>query len=560
MPNPRSETVPEIGGIHFRHPELARLAKDRYTPEDLQRIEFKLILAKTLDITVDRKTSLDLNGKRHQLALVHATEASEESTGTEMSPKNIWIRDQTLVAKAKMDMWETDRSRYQHEGELSKEILVSTLDIMSTPAQLDRFDSIIDGSKDKDNFHNWPYIFLETAHIDGKEPNNWRHIQDAWQMLAFSTFDAIEKGLLSVDELEDHHKQFLAATVPFLESVNFVNQKNSGSWEELMSLRTSVLGVETGMLAKIRNTALEKNGTVKKGFEFLEEGYEKAQQAKVEPSPYNFGETLNRMVHGGLNEIAKRLPEETPRDLSDHDAEYRGADASLIYLLNFGIPKLLADKYSIKDAGRPLSKFEIEMMILEQINTLKGENGIRRYANDSYQGENWHTKMIQSKIKAIKAEVKQQESEHPDHPEEALIVKFEKRHEAVGEEHPPEWTLFDPQISSYFGIEAYWSSDKAEKAAYEELATEHLNRTLSNITGPEEYHTQQTHGHYGITQAPELRIPECFNYYSYTKNGKKVNRAVASPHLPLNWSVAETHKALAINLSLAKYNAYALAS
>lgn len=61
------------------------------------------------------------------------------------------------------------------------------------------------------------------------------------------------------------------------------------------------------------------------------------------------------------------------------------------------------------------------MLILNQVKTLQGKHGIKRYLDDSYEGPNWNSKTIQSQIEGIKDEVKQHEKEDPDHPDQTLI-------------------------------------------------------------------------------------------------------------------------------------------
>lgn len=530
----------EVPGISFRNPYIAEKARRHYLPVEIHEIEDTLTMEETHTVTIDHNNYITKDGRHKPIAVVHAT---EEETGTEMSPKNLWIRDQALVADSKLTMWKLAPKRYKKEGEEAKDILVSTLDIMSTPAQQDRFQDIIQGG-DASNFHKWPYIFLETDHLDGEKENKWRHKQDAWQMLVYSTFDALEHGLLHVEDLDDDHKKMLGAAVPFLRAANFVEQPNSGSWEELEAKRTSVLSVETAMLHKIRQFA------GKDGYEFLEAGY-KALPQDDEPKP--FTQALDEMIDQGLTAIAKRLPDEAP-DYDKTASEYRTADGALVYALRYGIPKLLADNYQIAYANSTLSEFEIDMLVIGQIQRLEGEFGIKRYGipgideSDPYQNTNFHTAEKHADIKALKKKII--ETEDPQNPAANLVKKFDEYHTIVDGKNSAQWTLFDPQIAS-FAAQRYLETKDEQ---YLTIATRHFNRSLAQITGPGEFNALLgSDGTYYPHHVDAFRLPECYITYEYkSSDGETHKMIVPSPNTPLNWAVSEQKKAFAFMTACAE--------
>lgn len=511
--------VPEIG-LHFRNRELADMVKPSYSSEELIALEEHLVKKGTLAIEVKHEAVI-LDGKSVQLATIAATDAKGQG---DMS-RQLWIRDLTLTGEAMMHMWDSDKERYKEEGRDAKDILMSSLHVMSTASQLDRFQALIESNDDteKDDQNAWPQIALDFDKLDSKEPTPWRHIQDAFQMLTHAAFDAFDKDLLQPEDLDANHKQFLGCVTPFLASVDFTNRKNSGSWEELPAVRTSVLAVETAALAKIKQYANEE------GFEFLEAVFEKNKKHLPQYEDASFIQTLDHMINQGLAKIAEHLPFEAPAD--PDSPEYRTADAALLYVSKYGIPELLDGK---KYHGKTFTKEDVEEMLFEQIESLTDPftHGTRRYGTpgmdliDTYQGLNFHTNGKQKEV----SEMKQRK---PD-----LITKFMNYQEIIGPDAPAAWTLFTPQAAT----EKITAGDMPAAIAY-------FNRTLAQITGEDESHVVKGMDGAQVVAVPANKLTECFVTFSNPYGDPLV---VASPHVPLHWSVAETKKVLALLIAATK--------
>lgn len=511
--------VPEIG-LHFRNRELADMVKPSYSSEELIALEEHLVKKGTLAIEVKCEAVI-LDGKSVQLATIAATDAKGQG---DMS-RQLWIRDLTLTGEAMMYMWHSDKERYKEEGKNAKDILMSSLHVMSTSSQLDRFQALIESNDDteKDDQNAWPQIALDFDKLDSKEPTPWRHIQDAFQMLTHATFDAFDKDLLQPEDLDANHKQFLGFVTPFLASVGFTNRKNSGSWEELPAVRTSVLAVETAALVKIKQYANKED------FKFLEAAFEKNKKYLPQYEDVSFTQALDHMINQGLAKIAEHLPFEAPADPGS--PEYRTADAALLYVSKYGIPELLDGKtYN----GKSFTKEDVEETLFEQIESLTDPftHGMRRYGTpgmdlmDTYQGLNFHTN---GKQKAV-SEMKQQK---PD-----PLTKFMEYQDIVDPDAPAAWTLFTPQAAT----EKITAGDMPAAIAY-------FNRTLAQITGEDESHVVKGMEGAQVAAVPANKLTECFVTFSNPYGDPLV---VASPHVPLNWSVAETKKVLALLIAATK--------
>ena len=170
-------------------------------------------------------------------------------------------------------------------------------------------------------------------------------------MLAYAALDGIERGFMKVEDLDDAHKQFLSSIVPFLDAIGYPDYENSGSWEELATKRTSVMAVETALLAKIQKLSKSTD------FAFLLDQTDKL--------------TLDDMVKTGLTEVGKRLPFESPDDEYKHDpnsVKYREADAALAYVLMYDLPRLLEDNdIPIGEDREHIDRYEIENRVLKKL-------------------------------------------------------------------------------------------------------------------------------------------------------------------------------------------------
>lgn len=590
--------------LKVRHPGLKPLLAESYDTGSLDKLQERLTKAKTFELHTHKEHSVTVDGEPQQITIVKATPA--EVNG-DMDGK-VWIRDQNEAVRTALKKLKYDPNHSQQDEDDARDLLFSTMHLMSTRPQLDRFATIIADNKLADNYLAWPQIAMEITpdgrKLESLEPTNWRHTQEAFQRLAISVFDAFDMGLITVDQLKDGNKQFLASLMPFLAAVNFTKRPNSGPWEEQMAIRTSVIGIETALLCRILTYANRP------GFEFLKEGFEDAKarlmntentsfttsvtketnldsglvsmmvddyvrplarNRRVDPAlermtiddvdnpltqETTFDQALVSMIVKGLVTVGQKIPDESPDEPGT--IRYRTADAALLDLLQYGIPELLS-KYQIgikafgNEAG---SRMDIENLISEKVEELRDEetNGLFRYGvdgepQDTYLRGNFATDYIQWWINTLKKLLSDDAQGGPID----LNSKAELREILTGG-RPAAWL-------HYNFVTAAWASEMAltlrmkqqagedismaEIDHYKNKADEMLNRGVAGLTGPKE-HTSQLNGDstHHIEDVGELQVTECWTTVE-APDGSKI--IVASPHTPLEEGKAIADRAFAIH-------------
>jgi hypothetical protein len=423
----------------------------------------------------------------------------------------LYLRDHIQAASALMNLFLHNRTWYKKEGEQAKILLLSALHLMSTKAQLSRFDEVISRGEAAGQ-EDWPHISLFFNDLAGKRANGWRNKQDSFQMLAYLTCDALMRGFLNEDELLESHKAFLAKVAPLLKAVGFPAYKNSGSWEELAAKRTSVMAIETALLGRMQQ--LLQTGKLT----FLRE-----QKA-----------VINELNLAGLKEIGRRLPNESP-DYPKSDIKYRLADAALIYALLYNIPKQLVDAGISVGSRDRVTQSQIENLVLDHLVNLDDPltGGMIRYEGDSYQRVNFHTNEVQQIIRDIKHQVKHEAEQRKD--EVDLEVKQRLRGELTPKGREAAWTHPLGQLASWAAVRSYETAGD-EAARYRKQATGYLNRMLALVTDNDQWHAVLgADGFYNIKQVSPFKLPECYVTYRASDGSEFV---VPSPHTPLNWSSA----------------------
>lgn len=159
-----------------------------------------------------------------------------------------WLRDNAIIGARFLHSHDTTRRR------LGLQLLLSGLTFMASIAQRDRFKAMIRSKQARytDDPRHWPHIFADIkSNLSCQTVEGWAHKQDAWQILAFHVLGAIETKHLSVRELSPAHREFLALIIPFLVKVECWKCENSGSWEEIPSVRTSVRAWEHRLIVKL---------------------------------------------------------------------------------------------------------------------------------------------------------------------------------------------------------------------------------------------------------------------------------------------------------------------
>ncbi len=518
----------KIDGLRFSNKTLAALADDHYTKAEIEKIEVFLSAQKTLDIPVIGGFTASIDETLQPVTVVAATEITSNTPNHGEMASMLYLRDHIQTARALMELNLRDTSQYREEGRLGKVLLMSALHLMSAPSQLARFDDVITRGRSASQ-EDWPHISLWFDDIEGIKPNGWRNIQDTFQMLAHLTLDAIDRGFLDVIDLAESHKKFLGSVVPLLEAVKFPTYESSGSWEEVLARRTSVIAIETALLCKIK-TLTEKNDSLR----FLQDYYVAASPSLPTPTNHSFIETVGAMLDAGLQEIGRRLPNESA-EYDSSSSKYRRADAALIYILMYDLPKLLEEKATrIGEAAEAMSRVAIEDLVLKQLATLDDSitGGIYRYENDSYQRVNFHTGSVKFIVSAIKHKV--QEDAHRSNGNVDLDKKQALRNELTPKGRLAAWTHPLGQLSA-------WAAERSLKERggaadrYRALSTHFLNRMLSTITGEDQWHAVLGDDNlYHVQQVSAFKLPECLVTYQSDQEARVL--VVPSPHTPLNWS------------------------
>lgn len=483
-----------------------------FTLEQVEKIEEALVTHGAFDVVTLRVPWQDAEGNQSETLLPRGTVTDMWPMGT-----NWWTRDHTLIAARLLEAGSSRLMQAKQYGELGQELLLSALTIFATRHQLGRFQRVIE-SRDDQFIHqreNWPQIFLTIKdNLNGVRAESWAHKQDAWQMLAYHTLRAIERGDLSREKLSANHKQFLAYVLPFLAKIQFWQEEGSGSWEELVARRSSVMAWELAAVDKIASFAKRPDG------KFLIEGFEAVkQQLPLEYRKLGIFQVAENLIAKGKEALLARLPYESP-DYEKTDPRYREADAALIYLLQLGMPEFL---------GQP----DLEEKLVAQIERLTDvrTGAIRRYLNDSYQGKSF----FRNEIAFYMAEMYGTLSSDTSDTEHWI-----GRRRVVPAGPEAGWTHFVWQMSAWAGRRYQETGEKK----YWDMQQHYFRRALKLITGEGEASIDLgKKGQARVINLLAWRIPEAY-LSDEGPNGEDL--VFPSPHTPLNWAVGEAIHALAM--------------
>lgn len=516
--------------LQFYNAELAKIARPRYSLDTLDQIESLLLQKGTLTIPVVSGYTVRTSTTDREVVFVAATAVDSNMPNHGDMSSMLYLRDHIQAASALMTLHLQDPRRYHTEGDEAKQLIISALDLMSTPAQLARFADVTKQGPSAGQ-SDWPHISLRFGDMEATGPNGWRNIQDSFQMLGYLTLDALQKKFLQPNELTRPHIQFLSSIVPLLKAVGFPHYESSGSWEEVAAVRTSVMAVETAFLHKAKI--------------FLQDNATAHLLSLSDVGATELLKTVDDLLARGLAELGRRLPYESP-DYQSESVKYRLGDAALVYVLMYDIPKLLADMgVPIGQKQARLSREAIENLVLDQLSELDDPvtGGVLRYKDDSYQRVNFHTNEVQLIIKKIKEYIALSAAGE----EIDLDEKQTLRNALTPKGKEAAWTHPLGQLASWAAHRALECLDEGNDTAathYENLATIYLNRSLSLVTGAKQWHaTLSKNGYYELRSVPAFRLPECYVTY-HTPAGETFD--VPSPHTPLNWSSAMTRQAIGL--------------
>ena len=504
----------------YRNRKIAEIcgSNGMATMQQLHSVERLLETQGTLSMNVEEYRLNDTDGESATLQIVRAATTDMWPMGT-----HFWVRDAAINGARHYAAASTHAS-YEKHGPLGKELLLSTLRVMSTNAQLARFEEIMttDDITMREDREKWPHIFLDIAtNLDGQILEKWAHKQDAWQILVFHVLDAIKQGDIDPMELTTKQKRFLGLVIPFLCTVEYYKQENSGSWEELEAIRTSVISYETQIINQLAELSAQDS------FAFIADDFREFQP--YFPEEYrekDFSDVVETLVLRGT-EVLSSTQYESP-SYDTHDPRYREADAALLYLLLNRTPQFV---------GKRLNKGEewilnFEEKIVEQIRTLYDPRtgGIRRYLNDSYQRMSFFRN---STVYHLQRFYGSQSGNA------GRIRSFTRRDGIVPKWPEAAWSHFVWQLSGWAG-ERYRETDDDQ---YFQLQIDQFNSGLRLITGENEVSIDVgPSGRSRIIKIPPFLIPECY----ITEQDADGNEIVLpSPHTPLNWAISEALYAFA---------------
>ncbi|HHL2713108.1 TPA: glycoside hydrolase family 15 protein [Yersinia enterocolitica] len=461
--------------IFVLSPEIKNLIQNRYNTEQINTIVQKTVETRKLQLT-----------EKPWGTFLQAA-SFEDNTRSETNYDAIWLRD---------SLWGYLALNSQKEDqESAKKILLTLWDYMSTPAQLERMNNIINNPSlldDENGQMNAIHIRFDSNSqdfsdvLENGKPQQWNHKQnDALGLYLDNIIQAVESGKISRSDWEKGDRiNSLVKLVAYLEKVRFYDMPDSGSWEEDARLNTSSIALVTSGLERLTNLLNEKSNI--SAIKFRNDLLEQAKNLQLDQHLKTT--QLEKMVNKGYERIRYQLSlgGESPNYRHD-DPHYRTADAALLNLI-----------YPAK-----LSRLTIEQkkMILSKVRTLAGNYGIKRYLNDNYQSANfWFNK------------IKTDTSEDSHNKRQEIFIP-----------HTEAQWFFDSWYATSSAIVYKESRDKY----YLNEAIQFMNRSLSQITNK------------GMTGAdgkplPAMALPESINFLHYSG---KVQPA-PSPIIPLNWSKA----------------------
>ncbi len=464
------------------------------------------------DIKLVRRIWLDSDGERRWFTLARAASTKMFPMGT-----HYWVRDNAIIGGV------FTREQGRLERTRGRELLLSGMTFMSSVAQLKRFDSIVRSKSRKfeAKVENWPRIFAAIKdNLITTRLETWAHKQDAWQILVWHVLDALERGVIKLADLTPKHRRFLGLIVPFLAKVSFWKAPNSGSWEELEAVRTSVRAWDHRLIVRLAEFAKDPR------FSFLITAYTRSRrhlpQRFKELDLFEAITILDRQVSRAM---IKDLPFECPM-YARNDVRYRRGDATLIYLLQLDYVQFLADR-----TGRDTRWMrDMEERLLKEVCSLTDDRsgGIVRYRGDSYQRSGFFRALTVAKLVKLYGA-----------PSGDASKQFAARDSIIPRGRQAAWTHFVWQLAAWSG-ERFIATGEAR---YAKLHDKFFIQGLRLITGSESSLDTDQRGESRVVPIPKWRMPECY-IADRTLAGQEI--VFASPHTPLNWAVAEMLNAFRI--------------
>ncbi len=509
---------PRLRNGAFRNVELARwdVAEERDV-ERFDHFEDKLKRKGLFDISFERHRWKDADGSTHSHFLARAAVTDMWPMGT-----SYWLRDNAIIGARLLRSHDKTRRRQ------GLQLLLSGLTFMSSIAQRDRFKSMIRSKQSRyiDDPRHWPHIFADIkSNLSCRNVEGWAHKQDAWQILAFHILGAIETKRLSLGELSPAHREFIALIIPFLAKVECWKCENSGSWEEIPSVRTSVRAWEHRLIVRLGELSERAD------YKFLSTTYNRVRR-HLPPAfrGRSLRETVDILDRKLCSAMLRDLPFESPH-YARRDPRFRETDAALFYLLELDYPTFLATRVG-KNSGWA-KRLETELLSLILALQDGASRGIYRYANDTYQREGYFRNVTVAKL-----------NEMYGGPSADASSNFSGRETILPTGRKAAWTHFVWQL-------CWWSAQRylqTQAASYLKLHQRLFKEGLGLVTGAQERSLDVgSNGASRVVRVPAWRMPECY-IAERSPSGREL--VIPSPHTPLNWATAEMVHAFTLRRQL----------
>jgi hypothetical protein len=411
---------------------------------------------------------------------------------------------------------------------VGKRIMTSMLTLSSSTTQLLRMETIVLTPALAKDPHRWPHIFLFIKdNLNASRTEQWAHKQDAIQMVAVTALDALSRGQLKPGDFTEKHRRFLGLLLPFLIAVDHTRSPNSGSWEELEALRTSVLAWNLATLERLE-IALQGplHQAIAAGWDEFRVHLPAAYRALDLPT------VLKKEMKKTATALEKLLPDEMP-EYPKNDPRRRTADAALHYLLQLGTVPLCM-RVLKKDAAWGKKH---ATKLLGHIDALSDSRtgAIHRFNDDFYQMQGFFRHVVVAKLKALYGSPSGDASGMADYVGRKMIMK---------EGRMAAWTHFVWQHAAWAGRRALDTRDPHMRELHDRL----FWRGLCLLTGEGEVSLEEhAPASMRVIRVPAMRMPEC--YIADTLPDGSV-ATFPSPHTPLNWSVGEMLDAFAVREEL----------
>lgn len=414
---------------------LTHLIADDYTQEQIVQIKEQLAA----------KGSHEIRPVANGLFAASGSQSPDSLTGYQ----NVWVRDNIMVANS-----------FREQGVPEPAIACMSGLTKFFEKQKPRFHEIIDDPARvlKEDANRRPHIRF-TAQSLRELPEKWPHAQnDALGQALWFRFVLANSGELPMT-VADWATYSLFPE--YFGAIEYWQDRDSGAWEEGRKINNSSVGAVVAGLEEMLQFA--ESPSAKK-------------LAGIASAAKNAIENLKKMIEKGRERLNETLPFEAPPD--------RLVDSALLFLIH---PLKVLRSRPVQDA------------ILNLVQArLKGDIGIKRYANDSYFCQDFDEWFAPEQISAVFSD------------------RLEFRDAFLQPNCEAQWCIFDPVLSIIYGER--FLVNPSDEASYNKQV-HYFSRSLRQLT-------------------PEGRCPELY----FLKQG----RYVANAHTPLAWTQA--NQALALHI------------